>query len=732
LWMAYRPPTIEVGVKRITNLGGESPMMASEGGANGSQELRLRELARNLWWTWHRDGERVFRLIDPELWDSCKHNSIAFLDAVPKESIERATSNQGYLAIRKRILQAYEQYFGRTVQAAGETPPHGEESSSVAFFCAEFGLHDSLPIYAGGLGVLAGDYLKEASDLDFPIVGVGILYSQGRFHQKMDANGWQSEEYEAGLYRHMPIAPAHGEDGSELSVMLAMCGRKIKLRIWQVQVGRVPLYLLDSNVEGNDFTDRALTERLYPSDRETRLRQEIVLGIGGVRALRALGYAPRSWHLNEGHAAFAILERVREAMVAGSTFEGALARVRANTILTTHTPVPAGHDEFPPELVMNCLADYMQDLGLKPEDILALGELRQPWGKVFNMTVLGMRNSDHCNAVSELHGQTTRRMWASLWPGKKPEDIPIADITNGIHLATWLAPQMQDVLEKYLGQDWPEYAYDLRRWESIAQIPDGELWQIRCQLKATLLAYLRTRMQGLTRESSERQVDMASSCELLDPHALTIGFARRFAAYKRGNLILSDPDRLLALLNRARMPVQFIFAGKAHPSDKHGKEILQQVYQFALMPECNGRLVFIEDYDMELARYLVQGVDVWMNTPKVGHEACGTSGMKAGINGALNLSILDGWWHEGYNGRNGWAVAPATDVDDSQSQDNRDSQALYELLENKVVPLYYQRNEQGFSEEWLQMVKASLISIAPRFSTRRMLQDYRAQFYASG
>ncbi|OGO49296.1 MAG: alpha-glucan phosphorylase [Chloroflexi bacterium RBG_16_64_43] len=688
---------------------------------------RLGELAYNLWWTWNPSAQRLFRRIDESSWELARHNPVNFLRNIKRPLLNAVANERSFLEQYDQVLATFDAYL-----AAEQTWFAGEHAELVrrpiAYFSSEYGLHESLPIYAGGLGVLSGDHLKQASDLGLPMVGVGFLYTRGYFRQRISEDGWQEALYELIDFNNLPVWPVTGRDAAPLTVSVHLPGRDVAARLWQVRLGRISLYLLDSNVEGNSEVDRELTSRLYTSELEQRLSQEIVLGIGGVRALRALGYNPTAWHLNEGHSAFALLERAREYVAAGRTFAEAIQRVRETTLFTTHTPVPAGNDEFPLWVVEKFFSGYWGELGLERDTFLDQGRNRQAWGETFSMPVLALRLSSRANAVSELHGHVARRMWHALWPDLDESQVPISHITNGIHSATWLARQMGALFDRHLPEGWRERVDDPLVWEAVRRIPDGELWAVRKHLKRRLVAYIRERTRRLWLSDHVHPVQALAAGALLDPYALTIGFARRFATYKRASLILSDFDRLLRLLNRPNTPVQIIFAGKAHPADEPAKRLLQEVYRLAKRAECGGRLVFLEDYDLNLARYLVQGVDVWLNTPLPRQEASGTSGQKAALNGGLNLSALDGWWREGYNGHNGWAIGE-DGLTAPEAPPAAEAAGLYELLENEIVPLYYKRSAENVPGEWVARIKESIRTLAPHFSTQRMLKDYLRELY---
>jgi starch phosphorylase len=558
---------------------------------------------------------------------------------------------------------------------------------------------------------------------------MGFLYTKGYFTQIISEDGWQEARYVKLNFEELPVLPLINEQEKPVAITVELAGREVLIRIWKIQVGRVSLYLLDSNVEGNSLEDRELTSRLYSSDLDLRISQEIILGIGGVRALRKLGHSPAVWHMNEGHSAFLSLERIRELVEKGFQLEEAIANVQGKTVFTTHTPVPAGSDEFPDWLIDKYFGEFRGKLGLNREDFFDLARHEVSWGETFSMPVLAMRMSSLRNGVSELHGEVARKMWGNLWPDLKADEVPISHITNGIHTGTWLARRMSNLYIRYLGSDWLEHLDEPDLWSGINQIPDKELWAVRRHLKRKLVFYMRERARAQWSSDSVHPVQVIASGALLNPYALTIGFARRFATYKRAALILSDFERLLRILNQPNMPVQIIFAGKAHPADDPGKLLIQEVYRKVKLAECGGRLVFLEDYDMNLARYLVQGVDVWLNTPRRPLEASGTSGQKAALNGALNFSILDGWWREGYNGANGWAIGTDQSHPDPNYQDDMDAESLYSTLEKEIIPLYFKRSPDNLPLEWISRMKDSIRTLAPAFSMRRMVKDYATDLY---
>jgi starch phosphorylase len=600
----------------------------------------------------------------------------------------------------------------------------------VAYFSAEFALHQSLPIYAGGLGVLAGDHCKEASDLGIPLIGVGFMYPQGYFHQTVSPEGWQQETYERLNWAEAPIEPAVTPDGQPCVVAVPLGNRSVLAAVWRVRLGRVKLYLLDTDLEENAPWDRELSARLYGGDRETRIQQEIILGIGGVRALKALGSAPTVWHLNEGHAAFVVLQRIRDLIEQGESFEAALAEVRRTTVFTTHTPVPAGHDAFPFSLVETHLAGAWGTLGSYRDAFFALGEYDNGSGSLFNMTALALRTAGATNAVSQLHGQVTRDMWGPIWPGVTEDRRPVRAITNGVHVPTWLASEITTLFDTHLPAGWREHHDDPAIWQKIMDIPDEELWAARNALRNYLFTFIRERARLRWKEEHVSAARVVAAGTLLDPNALTLGFARRFTGYKRPELIFRNPERLLAILNASRRPVQIVFAGKAHPADETGKHHLQQVYRRAIDPMFGGRIAFIDDYDLHVAHFLVQGCDVWLNNPRKPLEASGTSGMKASINGVPHLSIGDGWWAEGYTGDNGWLIDPGM-AGDQDAMDAADAETLYELVEREIVPTFYDRDRDGIPHRWLNVVRRAMVSVTPRFSARRMVKQYAEDVYGA-
>ena len=689
---------------------------------------RLGALAYNLWWVWTPDAQRLYSEIDKTLWEKTYHNPVAFLRRVERADLNAATNNRYYLDLYDRVMRDFDSYLNAEDTWFNQKYPNLKQHQ-IAYLSFEFGLHESLPVYAGGLGILSGDHLKEASDLGLPLVGVGFYYTQGYFSQKITEDGWQETRNLALDYEDLPVVPLRDENGP-IMITVNLAGRQVSARMLEVRVGRVPLYLLDTDLDVNNPADRQLTTRLYSADQEVRVSQEKLLGMGGVRALRTLGYQPTVWHMNEGHSAFLTLERLREYIATGMDFEQAKQEVRRSNIFTTHTPVPAGNDEFPLWMMDKYFTPLFNELGLTREQFMDIARNQQSWGETFSMPVLALRLSEYANGVSELHGRVSRQMWRQLWPNRPLDEIPITHITNGVHTGTWLARRLRLLFDRYFGSDWMENIDDPDVWSLVDQIPDGELWAVRRHLKNKLVHYAIERARRQWKSGMFHPVQIVAGGVLLEPYSLTIGFARRFATYKRGNLIMRDLDRLLRIVNNVDMPVQLIFAGKAHPADEPGKLVIQEVYRAVKDARSGGRLVFLEDYDMNLGRLLVQGVDVWMNTPRRPYEASGTSGMKAALNGALNFSVLDGWWREGYNGHNGWAIGDDADFADPYQQDEADARCIYDTLENEIIPLYYNnRAADGLPSEWIARIKESIRTLAPQFSTRRMVKEYVTSMY---
>jgi starch phosphorylase len=688
---------------------------------------RLPELANDLWWTWNSAPREVFRRLDYPLWRQTAHNPVLMLRLISPEMMEAAAADPSFLELYDTAIAALDRL--RSGSESWWASRFPDAPGPLAYFSAEFALHQSLPIYAGGLGVLAGDHCKEASDLGVPLIGVGFMYPQGYFHQNVSPEGWQMEAYERLSWADAPVDPAMTPDGKPCVIAVPLGNRSVLASVWRVRLGRVTLYLLDTDLEENTPWDRELSARLYGGDREIRIQQEIILGIGGVRALKALGMTPAAWHLNEGHAAFVVLQRIRDLIEHGETFESALDEVRRTTIFTTHTPVPAGHDAFPFNLVETHLAGAWGTLGPSRDAFLALGHYDNGSGPLFNMTALALRAASFVNGVSQLHGQVTREMWGPIWPGVPNDVRPVRAITNGVHLPTWLSSDMRTLLDGHLDPGWMDRHDDLAVWQKVLDIPDDELWRVRNLLRNYLFTFIRERARQRWKVERVSAPRVVAAGTLLDPNALTIGFARRFTGYKRPELIFHDAERLAAILTAERRPVQIVFAGKAHPADETGKHHLQQVYRRAIDPKFGGRIAFVDDYDLHVAHFLVQGCDVWLNNPRKPLEASGTSGMKASVNGVPHLSIGDGWWAEGYSGVNGWLIDGHAQTSDPESVDAADAQALYQLLETDVVPRFYQHDARGIPTRWLDTVRQAILSVGPQFSARRMVREYAETMY---
>ena len=690
---------------------------------------RLLELAHNLWWSWNPQARRLFEVIDPTLWRLTQHNPVKLLQDVKPERLEVLREDPVFIEQCAAVLSVYDDYMQSSSRWHASMFPHLSRQL-IAYFSAEFGLHQSIPIYSGGLGILAGDHCKEASDLGVPLVGIGFMYPQGYFRQRLSPEGWQEAEYEPFNRLESPIQPALTLSGFPCRITVPVSGRDVAANVWQVQIGTVRLYLLDTDVTENTPGDREWSARLYGGDQETRLGQEMILGIGGVRALRELGLSPAVWHANEGYSAFLCLERARELVQAGMSWAEAADVVRQSNVFTTHTPVPAGHDVFPPHLVEQYFEGYWQQLGLTKETFLSLGAHPDPAQVGLNMTILAMRLSQHVNGVSQAHGRVSRGMWQSLWPESLPHQIPIHTVTNGIHAPTWIAPEMGQLYFNYVSPEWPDRIDDPAIWHRVTEIPDRELWAVRQLLKEKMVNEIRERARAGWMQGRSHAPQVLTSGVLFNPDALTIGFARRFATYKRALLIFKSLARLRHLLLDYWRPVQLVFAGKAHPADEPGRQFIHEVYRYCQDHELGGHVAFIEDYDMHTAKFLVQGVDVWLNTPRPPMEACGTSGQKAALNGVPHLGVLDGWWEEGYDGANGWAITSSPKLHDPEAQDADDAEQLYRILENEVVPLYYLRDRDGIPRGWLHLVRDAIRTIVPRFCTRRMVKDYVELFYA--
>ncbi|MBN2136322.1 MAG: alpha-glucan family phosphorylase [Sedimentisphaerales bacterium] len=689
----------------------------------------IENVAQNLFWTWNPECLELFKRIDANLWSACGHNPVKMLGNIPQEKLESLAANDGFLGELRRVTEKLSDYMAATTwfekaYSTGDKP-------TIAYFSAEFGIHESLPIYAGGLGILAGDHVKSASDLGIPLVGVGLLYQKGYFRQYLNVDGWQQEVYVENDFYNMPISLVRKDSGRPLTISVEYPGRCVLAQIWCASVGRVNVYLLDTNIEANSLADRMITSSLYGGDRELRIRQEIMLGIGGLKALSAMDIVPTVCHMNEGHAGFMALERIRDlCSTKDMTFDEAVEATRAGNVFTIHTPVKAGLDEFRVELMDRYFGNYFPKLGINRERFLGLGRmLPDDQDESFKMPILALRLSGHANGVSELHGEISRGMWGSLWPGVPLDEVPIGSVTNGIHMKNWLSEEIDSLYERYLGPAWADETTDESIWENVDNIPDEEYWHIHQRCKERLIVFARNRLKSQMQRRGTYHTELNHAEEVLDPEVLTIGFARRFATYKRGTLLLKDPHRLIKMLTDKKRPIQLIFAGKAHPKDAEGKDIIRHIIHFASQHDIRRRIVFLENYDMDMARVMVRGVDVWLSNPRRPMEASGTSGMKAAANGVLNISTLDGWWCEGYTPDGGWAIGAGEDYDDPEYQDIVEAQALYNMLENEVIPLFYTRSVDNLPRPWIRRVKNSIKWIAPRFNTHRMLVEYTRKFY---
>jgi starch phosphorylase len=690
----------------------------------------LAYLAQNILWAWDDEPMGLFIRLDPDLWEQTHHNPVLMLGLISQERLNTLSRDDAFLAQAERACRRTREYLESTTTWYAKT--HAERKDvKVAYFSAEFGLTECLQIYSGGLGILSGDHLKSASDLGIPLVAVGLLYQQGYFRQYLNADGWQQERYPENDFYSLPLTLEKDKQGNPLIISVELPGRPLYAQVWRVQVGRVPLYLLDTNISQNSKEDQDISDQLYGGDREMRIKQEILLGIGGYRALKELGIQPDVYHLNEGHSAFLTLEHCRELMVdKGLSFREAREATIASTVFTTHTPVPAGNDYFAPDLVQRYFTSFYPQLGLAPKDFQGLGrENTDNERENFCMTVLALRMSGRSNGVSKLHGQVSRNMWKNVWPKVPVKDVPILSITNGVHAPSWVSHDLGALYDRYLGTNWREDAGQFGLWSRIHHVPDEELWRTHEQRRVRLVAVARHRLRDQLEARGATSVEIAQAGEILNPEALTIGFSRRFATYKRSTLLLQNPERLIALLSNKERPIQFIFAGKAHPHDTPGKELIRQIIHFERRPDVRRRMVFIEDYDMVVARYMVQGVDVWLNTPRRPLEASGTSGMKATMNGALNASILDGWWAEGYNANTGWAIGRGEDYTDEKYQDEVESNALFDLLEKEIIPLFYSRSADDLPRGWISKMKSAIRSIGPEFNTNRMVREYTEIMY---
>lgn len=689
----------------------------------------LRAIAGNMFWSWNPEIIELFRHMDSELWEKCGHNPIKLLGTVSQARLNSLAENEGFLYQLRGASEKLEMYLNSPTwyDKIGEQ----NSKSAIAYFSFEFGIHECLPIYSGGLGILAGDHIKSASDIGVPLVGMGLLYQQGYFRQYLNADGWQQERYIPNDFYNMPIELVRKRSQQPLTINIAFPQRRVMAQIWKATIGRINLYLLDTNISANSSSDRQITSALYSGDSEMRIQQEILLGIGGIKALLAMGIEPTVCHMNEGHAAFMVLERIRHLKNSHNmTFAEAVEATKASNVFTIHTPVKAGNDEFSPELVMRYFSNYFPKLGINKNQFLGLGRVNPDQeNEAFKMPVLALRFSTYRNGVSLLHGEVSRSMWANLWSDLPAKEVPITSITNGIHTKTFLSAELNSLYERYLGFNWADEVTDEVMWRNIDKIPDEEFWRIHQRNKEALISFVRQQIKKQMLRRGTYHTELGWAEEVLDPDALTIGFARRFAAYKRGNLLLRDIERLIKLLTNSDKPIQLIFAGKAHPRDSQGKEIIRQIVHFANRNDVRRRLVFLEDYDIDVARYMVQGVDVWLNNPRVPMEASGTSGMKAAVNGVLNVSTLDGWWKEGYRPESGWVIGAGETYDDFDYQDTVESQAIFNLLENEIIPLFYTRSSDKLPRAWIHRMKNSVKYIAPQFNTNRMVSEYTRRFY---
>jgi glycogen phosphorylase len=691
---------------------------------------RLHEIAYNVWWSWDTDAQEMYRRLDPVLWEKLNHNPVRLLHAVAQERLNEAASSASYLELYHHVVATFDRYMAPDASTWLRRHHPDRAKQVIAYFSAEFGLHEALPIYSGGLGILSGDHCKAASDLGLPFVGVGFLYPQGYFTQRIDDQGRQQAEYEKIDFAEVPATQARDLHGNEVLITVDLPGRTVYAKVWCIQVGRIPVYLMDTDVERNAPQDRELSARLYGGDREMRISQEVVLGIGGVRALRALGYEPAVWHMNEGHSAFLGLERVREMVQEhGLNFDEAVEVVRSNSLFTTHTPVPAGNDAFAFELIDKFFWQYWGQLGLDRARFISFASQELPWGPQYSMTVLALRLSGYHNGVSKLHGEVSRDMWHFLWPELHKAEVPIGHITNGVHTQTWLVPELKRLYSTYLGEDWIEHVEDPDLWKGVDTMQDQELWHVHHQRKEKLVEFVRQRVTTQLLRHGEGPQRISRMSRLLDPRALTIGFARRFATYKRAVLLFRDIDRIKRIVNDPERPVQIIFSGKAHPDDEPGKALIQQVYELSQTPDFESKIIFVENYDMNIARHLISGVDLWLNTPRRPREASGTSGQKAALSGVPNFSILDGWWVEGYDGTNGWAIGEEREYKDLETQDAADADSLYTTLEEEIIPLFFDRNSQGVPVGWVEVMKNAIRTCGPAFSMRRMVIDYTTTYY---
>ncbi len=688
----------------------------------------LRELAMNLWFSWNWDIVRLFIRIDSNLWERSYQNPIEMLAYLPQKKLEEVAKDEAFLANLDRVYADYQNYIKAKRWFETAHPKH--KDATVAYFSCEYGIDTGLPVYSGGLGILSGDHLKGSSDLGLPLVAVGLLYRYGYFRQFLSSDGWQQERYEENDWYHMPVVLEKDEKGNPIKFSIDFAGTPVFVQIWKVMVGITPLYLLDTNIPENPSKYREITSVLYSGDKDTRLRQEILLGIGGVRALETLGIKPSVFHLNEGHSMFLLLERIRMLREQNNlSLSEAFEAVWPTTIFTTHTPVPAGNEQFDPKLMENYLKGYVESIGFSWNEFLGIGRIFDSETEPYNMTAAALKLSAFSNGVSKLHGKVTRKMWHNIWPGLPTEEVPITSITNGVHIRSWLSHDMVDLFDTYFGPKFTKQPSQFESWDDIHKIPDEELWRVHQRRRERLIFFARKRLRKQLERRGAASHELQQADEVLDPRILTIGFARRFSSYKRAFLLFRNINRLRKLVNHPEHPIQIIMAGKAHPLDNPGKEIIKNILQIASRQEFRRRIVFLEDYDINIARYLVQGTDIWLNNPRRPLEASGTSGMKAGINGAINVSVLDGWWDEAYAPEVGFKIGNGEEYENSEYQDNIESQFMYDVLEREVVPFFYRRNTANFPTDWVKMVKNSMAKTFSEFGTARMLKEYADRFY---
>ncbi|MBU2499195.1 MAG: alpha-glucan family phosphorylase, partial [Proteobacteria bacterium] len=689
----------------------------------------IRTLSENVWFVWNYEGEDLFRRMNPDLWEETRQNPVEFLCRLKQRELRGMALDEGFCAHLERVKQQFDRY----VLEKPDIKVFGEKGRPflVAYFTAECAVADCLPIYSGGLGILAGDHLKSASDLNLPVVGVSLAYQKGYFRQYLIQDGWQMESYPLNQFTTMPMSLVKGADGNPIRISIDLRGEEVRVQVWRVNIGRTQLFLLDTNLKENSGWAREITSQLYGGDREMRIRQEIILGIGGVRMLRAMGLEPAVYHMNEGHAAFAVFERIRQLREdLGLSFNEALELVRVTSVFTTHTPVPAGIDTFNPDLVWGYFESFAKSMGISIHVLLGFGR-QDPRDKEepFSMAVLALRLSNWINGVSRLHGTVSRKMWQKIWPRTTEVDLPITHITNGVHIPSWISKPMAENYDRYLGPRWIEDPDNVKIWERVDKIPDPELWRTHERGRERLVTFARKRLREQIAKRGASNRDLALADEVLNTETLTIGFARRFTPYKRAHLIFKDIERLEKILTNEKRPAQIVFAGKAHPHDRPGKELIKNLVQTATKESLRRRMVFLEDYDLDIARTMVQGVDIWLNTPRRPLEACGTSGMKAVANGALHLSVLDGWWDEGYERQIGWAIGNGEEYEDHGFQDELESGALYDILEKDIIPIFYERGKDNIPRRWVAMMKASMHKLCPMFNTHRMVSEYWDRFY---